>query len=553
MANQSTDILATIGAIQTLVENFPMGLLSALNVKKYNSSLDFLIDTLRTLGINDKELISFLLETIVGVGDLDFYINTDVELPDDMDQRVKNNAFVQTLESSIKFLLSEILANIVSCSVWPKIPSDALDDGGGYNLPLTILDPTGLLNTCPISDNGRKLYSGIVYNNKTKTGTTISDLGGTGVTDMNAFIWYCLNYLEIAGTKTWGNKDGLELCSFTNLGYKSIKMALPKNEWSGKTLFEFNKKYLDSITIFSPKIILTNIINELLNGLPNVEVNLGIEEIYSEAVFKKMIDTVVTNDDMDLNECYYTFSNEDWNRMLEDADLKRYNAKKYGDKTNTANVIDKEKVNDLLNEAAQEETMFDRTQKVTEAIYTAAKTHTVEYDLLSEEASINKQLTVDYEVNTAWLYNIISTIIRPIVKAAMSPKVMALIIVNYEIAGALNLSEININSPMDTILSFVKQKMLGLFAALIKKIKDIVVKAVLDLFNKQIQPLIAKFMAAKLLEQLENYTDLLRQAMECIDIFGFPYILGNGLRTNIEEVNYADITHVKNNPVQDTC
>ena len=60
MANQSTDILATIGAIQTLVENFPMGLLSALNVKKYNSSLEFLVDALRTLGVNDKEIISFL-------------------------------------------------------------------------------------------------------------------------------------------------------------------------------------------------------------------------------------------------------------------------------------------------------------------------------------------------------------------------------------------------------------------------------------------------------------------------------------------------------------
>lgn len=543
MANQSTDILATIGAIQTLVENFPMGLLSALNVKKYNSSLDFLVDALRTLGINDKELISFLLETIVGVGDLDF------SGLDEADARFKNNAFVQSLESAIKYLLSEILANIVSCSVWPKIPNEAIENG--YSLPLTILDPTGLLNTCPISDNGRKMYTGIQYDSKTKSGTTISDL--SAATDMNAFIWYCLNQLSVIDHRDWINKDNVNICRFTNLGYKNIKVSLDKETWNGKTLFEFNKKYLDSITIFSPKTILINIINELLNGLPNVEINVGIDELYSEAVFKKMIDTIVTNDDMDINECYYTFSNEDWNRMLEDADLKRYNARKYGEKANTANVIDKEKVNDLLNEAAEESTVFEKTQKVTEAIYTAAKTHTVEYDLLSEEASINKQLTVDFEVNTAWLYNIISTIIRPIVKAAMSPKVMALIIVNYEIAGALNLSEININSPMDTVLSFVKQKMLGLFAALIKKIKDIVVKAVLDLFNKKIQPLITKYLAAKLLEQLENYTDLLRQAMECIDIFGFPYLIGNGMRTDIEEVNYADITRVKNNPIQDTC
>ena len=64
MANQSTDLLAAIGAIQTLVENFPMGLLSALNVKNYSSSLEFLLDALRTLGINDKEIITFILEEL---------------------------------------------------------------------------------------------------------------------------------------------------------------------------------------------------------------------------------------------------------------------------------------------------------------------------------------------------------------------------------------------------------------------------------------------------------------------------------------------------------
>jgi len=508
MANQSSDLLASIGAIQTLVENFPMGILSSLKVKTYSSSLEFLVDALRTIGV------------------------------DDFDERFRNNAFIQTLESSVKYLLSVILASIVSCSVWPKIPTSATETG--IDLPLSVLDPTNLLSYCPTSDNGRKKYVGIT------SGMTTYEL--TAATDMNAFIWYCVNILMPMDKENWSH-----ICDFQNKGYKKVNLKIDES-FDGKTLFEFNKKYLDSITIFSPKVILVNIFEELLNGLPNVEANMGIEEIYNEAVFQKMIDTVVSNDDMEVEDCYYTFSNEDWYRMLEDAELKKYNAKKYGDKTNTASVIDKDEVNNILNETSRTAvTLHDRVEGVSDAIYSAAKTNTVEYDLMVEEAGIEVGMKYDFEINSAWLYNILSTIVRPIVKAAMSPKVMALIMVNYEIAGSLNLSEISTNNSIDTVISFVKQKMLGLFAALIKKIKDLIVKAVLDLFKKKIEPLIAKYAAAKLREQLENYLDLLRQAMECIELFGFPYLLGNGLKTDIEEVNYADITQVKDNPNKVVC
>lgn len=537
MANQDSGILASIGAIQTLVENFPMGLLSSLNVTNYSSSLEFLVDALRTLGVNDKEIITFLLQDLIGVNDLDF---TKV---DDADARFKNNAFIQGLESAIKFLIAEILANIISCAVWPKIPENAITIG--TDLPLSILDQTNLLNTCPTTQNGLKKY--IVA-----SGTTTSQLGESR--DLNAVIWHTINMLSPTESNTWSG-SGQPLCYIQNMGYNKVRLKVHEN-FSGKTLFEFNKKYLDSITIFSPKVIITNIIDELINGLPNIEVNFGLDEIYNEAVFEKMIDTVVTNDDMEIEDCYYTFSNEDWLRMIEETELRKYNAKKAGKGTNTATIIDKQSVMDLLDEAGnpdESKTLHNRIEKVTEAIYEAAKTNTVEYEAMTSEAETTRKWGFDYEVNSGWLYNILSTIIRPIVKSAMSPKVMALILVNYEIAGSLNLSELNPNSPISDVLDFVKQKMLGIFAALIKKIKDMIVQAVLDLFNKKIEPLIAKYTAAKLLEQLENYTDLLRQAMECIDLFGFPYLIGNGQRTDIENVNYADITPVKNNPNKTVC
>ena len=528
------DVLATIGAIQTIIENFPMNLLSALNIKTYHSSMDFLMDALRTVGVSDKDIIKFVLEELIGVNDISV---ESLEHMDENDQKFQNNGFVQGLESAFKALLSAILANIVSCSVWPKIPSSAVNNG--IDLPIKIIDPMNHLDVCPTTPSGMRMYTGI---NKDMTPYDLS-----GATDMNAFMWYCLNMADPIEGETWKH-SGDNVCEITNRGYKKLRMYIDPS-FRGRTLYSFNKKYLDSIKIFSPKVILMNLVDELLNGLPNAEVNFGFDEIYTDAVFKRMIDTIIENDDMEVNDCYYTFSNDDWNRMLEDTELKRYGAKKMCADPSTAVVVDKDAMMKALDEASSAATLHDRTEIIGDALYGAAKT--VTYDVLEEEGGMTRKWSFDFDYNPNWLYNILNTLVRTIVKSAMTPKVMALIVVNYEIAGALNLSAINTDTSIDAVMSYFRTKMLGVFAAMVKKIKNIVVEAVLNFFNTKIKPLIVEFMAKKLLEELEYYLDLLRQALECIALFGWPF--GRKTPTAIEEVNYADIVQTKNNPKQSIC
>lgn len=545
-SNGTNELLATIGAIQTLIENFPMGFQTAFNVKKYNSSLDFLLDALRTVGVNDQEIIKFVLEDLVGVNDLS--VET-LEKMDENDAKFQNNAFVQGLENAIKFLIAEILAGIVSCSVWPKIPkpADGEDVSGAYNkidLPISVLDPINLFNVCPTTPVGMRKYTGIAKTTKP------SELGTqTERTDLNSFMWYTINMSDPNNGPTWKTlgSESESLFQLRNLGYRKLRLEIAQH-FEGKTLFEYNRKYLSTIHILSPKAILMNIIDELMNGLPNAEVNFGFDDIYTEAVFEKMIDTIVSNDDLEVNDCYYTFSNEDWNRMLENAELRKYNAKKYGKESSTAGVIDKDAVMESLDKASTDATLHDRVETITDALYDASRT--VEYDKLVEEAGMERKWSFDYDVNSNWLYNILLTIIRPIVKATMTPKVMALLITNYEIAGALNLSQIDVNASVSVVFDFLKTKMLGLFAALVKKIKDMIVKAVYNFFVNKIMPLIQKYITARLLEQLEFYMDLLRQALDCIAIFGWQ---GRKVMTGLDEVNYADITPTKTIPNKSIC
>jgi hypothetical protein len=76
MDESTSEILAQLGTMQTLVENFPMGIMSSVQLKKYNSSFDFLIDCLQCININDQEIFKFVLTDIIGVNfsfdDMDF-------------------------------------------------------------------------------------------------------------------------------------------------------------------------------------------------------------------------------------------------------------------------------------------------------------------------------------------------------------------------------------------------------------------------------------------------------------------------------------------------
>ena len=64
----STDkVLGLIGALTTLVDNFPMNILDLFKGKTYTCSFDFLMDVLAACGVNVDEWMGYLLEKIFSV------------------------------------------------------------------------------------------------------------------------------------------------------------------------------------------------------------------------------------------------------------------------------------------------------------------------------------------------------------------------------------------------------------------------------------------------------------------------------------------------------
>ena len=70
MADVASQVLGKIGAIQTLIENFPMGILDAFGGKTYSGIADFVIDALKEVGVDDRTIIQKLIELVFGVANV---------------------------------------------------------------------------------------------------------------------------------------------------------------------------------------------------------------------------------------------------------------------------------------------------------------------------------------------------------------------------------------------------------------------------------------------------------------------------------------------------
>ena len=67
MKEGTSEILSIIGTMQTLVANFPDGILASVAVKRYTSAIDFLVDCLGAVNISSTDIFSFILSDIIGV------------------------------------------------------------------------------------------------------------------------------------------------------------------------------------------------------------------------------------------------------------------------------------------------------------------------------------------------------------------------------------------------------------------------------------------------------------------------------------------------------
>ena len=656
MADVASQVLGKIGAIQTLIENFPMGILDAFGGKTYSGIADFVIDVLKEVGVDDRTIIQKLIELVFGVANVNeiygrvseykfkkikkptdeqieqaegpwvltddltaSYLDPDYVYTEETDGEKTtktyyqkkspyvsdelNSSFLVELEDSCKDIITNMLAAILSCTINPEVKNLIMDVdpngelysiSSGFTVPLRLIDPYGLLNYCPTNEVGKNFYN-------VDDDLTVNTLYKSQ--DLNAFIWYVMNRgvndIQIeknkmmwdsrvvdsktgsskrTDVKTWNfwlnsksDEHGLFYCSgsgeeqkyyeaysggTTILKYLHPIMQLKRDAETNfalnvkfssqsyytpykslfdynKTIFEFNKDYLENIRIFVPRIILSNLIETLIHGKISILDTL-LKSEQDNVIDKKLdmiINGVLEETDTTVSDCFFSFSNEDYIEMIQQAELEKYSATYTGGDGSPATKYSKDALLDALDSINSTATMNETITEITKTVYDIAS-------IPSEDSSVKASDGSVAMANSNWLNRIVAAIMKPIVKSLLTPQVMLLFVINLEAVGMLN-----IDGDFDKIYELIFKKILSLFVGLARYIRDKIVEFLLKLFKERIQPMLVQWSAILVSENINDWIRLLLEAIQCIPRFNIKTDL-----TEIDNVQYADIVKTQDIP-----
>lgn len=542
--NKAKNMLGSIGAAQTMMELFPLQFHFSDDLS-FSTSFDLIAILFEQLGIPKEEIVKIVTEALCGD------INPDSE----------GKGVLSKIEQAVKIALEANIINILNCSTNPIISDKLLDDyidgkGDGITLSVAEIDFTGVLKRSPFVEDDENKRSYFYFDTDEYNPSTIYKS-----VDFNAYLWYIINKSDnsLEEERVWNKrypksadekkteknlKKQIITCKYLDDDYansdkiqvhicgarngeadnycKTRKLGDKTKTWSlNKTLFEFNHDFISSIKLYETRTIVAEIIQYFLgNGNFNVNLGLSINEEIIDGKVQQIIKNVVEGNDLEINDCYFTFSNEEYNEMLEKSEQYR---------TIPDKLLDN--LSNITNTSTLQENKTIVNQTLTDLTVTPA-----------QDPSATVGLNFEYD----WHTELIRMLIYPLIRPLFTPKVLFLLLLNQKIMGSLeDIDELDVNKFLErflgTIFVIIKQIIVTLIEILIEKFLEPIIEKLTEFVE-----LLGQLM---IMETLLHYKQLLESIYNSCMI-GFD---GSNINSIIDNVNYADIIPAQVEPEQSIC
>ena len=309
------------------------------------------------------------------------------------------------------------------------------------------------------------------------------------------------------------------------------------------TIFKFNKDYLQNITIFNPKMILFNMFNGLLNGALSAAMGVHVDP-YREEVKTKLstaIKKYIEAEDMEVDDCYFKFSNDEFNEMLRKTILNRYQAATNSDDDRNATRYDAEgymKKIDSVNFSASAVGQSDSIMKILTEI--SSEGYEEGYNDYGLSLSTDK----------GFFERILWSLTMPIVECIFTPQILLLFYINFYVLGLTTFDDA-FGSQNEKLLNFVFNKLFNIIKSIVKFIKDMVAKMLLEFFFKIGAERLLIYLLRIYKEKIEFWLITLKNALAWLRLFKFN---SRKEYAEIDDVDYADIENVQNKPeIKSNC
>lgn len=285
-----------------------------------------------------------------------------------------------------------------------------------------------------------------------------------------------------------------------------------KNYYYHRPLMEFNKDFIMSCQLYDRKVVTAQLIDAITKCF-SLDFELSIEETVMKAQIREMVRRVIETDDAIVNDCFFAFTNDQYDAMLNESELLRMGIRPFDNdrmrnSVNPTDILDK--LNSISDDASQEEV------------------HSVIKGCIMDAVSSTDPHEMDgyeYNPNLNIIENLIQTLTEIIVMVVVSPKVYIILMMNLMIMG--NKPEFNLQK----FIEMFKQ----LILALVRSIRDQILQYFYDELMKIVSELLKNYGTRLSLEQYQYHIALLRHCLDCLKLHGSEYDWVQ------DEVNYADI------------
>lgn len=301
-----------------------------------------------------------------------------------------------------------------------------------------------------------------------------------------------------------------------------------RNYYYGKSLIEFNIDYIMSLTFFEEKSLTARLLDALTSVL-TIDLHLSYKQQLIKNEVKKMVTMINESDDLVISDCFFTFSNDDYDAMTRQAELRKAGLLTVNGDETSAVKVNAQDILANLNEINQNTTK-ETIQSVIEGTIT-----NITKELSNTEYEQKDKVNFGVQMNL--IENLLNSLAYVIVCCVLSPKVYLLLLINLRIIGR----ETNFN--LEGFIGQYKQ----LIADLIRSIRD----QILDYLMREIMIIIGdlvKEVTLKLsIEQARYYSRLIAKLISCFKKHG------RNLDFNVDNVDYSDIYKEIEEPKNDEC
>ncbi len=321
---------------------------------------------------------------------------------------------------------------------------------------------------------------------------------------------------------------------------------IDKNEnfYLKKTVFEFNFDYIYSLKLFDSKVIVANVINSLL-GIVNSATASVLNGKYSlqqriiSGKVGEIVKELINGEDTVINDCFFSFSNDEYETLLNETELKQFNQYQFGNISGEINSEDSKEIINAINNIGNAGTLEEVQTNIANVFENVAS--------VTAAQNQNVEVTDKFTFGNNILFELIKESVVQIVMQVLSPKVVMLFAINSYFMGDItdgDFSKINIQN-------FLKG-LTNLIVSITKQVFDLLIKELIQFLMSEIRPLLILMAEKLLLERVRFYINLLKRLYALLMMF-ISVFKSNKPISIIDNVNYADIVPMQNEPPKNSC